>query len=128
MPWKVKWLIKSSILKKVLDLDKNKVIAKDFTMVDNKIIRDGNSFNDAEMRLLAYYHSFCLDSKDYSSWNFLDKNVLKELNWSDGKLKRTKQTLKKKGMLLIEKISFDKYYYYIGKQAVSEYLAKKNAF
>ena len=117
-------LVKSSILHKVLDLSKNKVEIKDFTMVPNKILKD-KKYNDAEARLLFYYHSHIFENKESSTWNFYDERVLKELGWSEGKLKRTKKSLKVKGDLLVVKSGFDRYDYYIGKDAVNEYNKKK---
>lgn len=114
----------SSILKKVLDINKNKIELKDFTMVPNGILKDKN-YNDAEARLLFYYHSHTSDDNTYSKWNFYDEKVLDELGWSSGKLKRTKNSLKEKGDLLIVKSSFNSYDYYIGKKAIEDYKLNK---
>lgn len=94
-------------------------------MIPNTILKD-KKYNDAETRLLFYYHSHIFENKESGSWNFYDERVLKELGWGIGKLKRTKKSLKDKGQLLVVKVSFDKYDYYIGKEAVEEYKRKKD--
>lgn len=88
-------------------------------MFPNSLISD-SELNDAEVRLLLYYQSCTDRTNEYSSWNLYDKQVLKKLSWSQGKLKRTKSLLKEKKLLYIKQISFDKYDYYVGAQAVEQ--------
>ncbi len=91
-------------------------------MYPNDMIIDKN-LNDAEKVLMMYYQSHTGADSERSNWYFYDKKVIEELKWGKGKLARTKTTLKEKGLLYIKQISFEKYDYYIGSEAVEE--AKK---
>lgn len=110
-------MLVSIIHNKILDINKGEIKYERFTMIPNGLIKSAE-LNDAEKILIMYYHSHTGKDNEYSAWYFNDKTVLKELGWSEGKLKRTKASLKEKDMLYIQQATFDKYNYYVGKEAV----------
>lgn len=81
-----------------------------------------------EKVLLMYYSSFVNSKNGESTHLFRDKEVAKEMQTSMANIRRLKQGLSKKGYLLTIKQGYTQnYYYLIGKDAVNEYLAKKES-
>ena len=110
----------SSILKKIFDKDKRMERKVKYHFMDNGLVFDDN-FNDAEFRLLSYYQSFTDANGEKSKWDIFDEKTQKDLNWSHGKLARTKKKLKEKGYLYIVQVHATKYTYYFGKNAKEMY-------
>ncbi len=119
---KEKYLLSTSRVpnKKIKRVNKVKSEGNKSSIDTNYLLLNLGKHTDAELVLLLYLN-MNIGSLIY------DERVLKELGWSEGKLKRTKKSLKVKGDLLVVKSGFDRYDYYIGKEAVNEYNKKKES-
>ena len=87
--------------------------------MENNLAQSGKLLNDQEYRLLSYYQSFP------TSWTFHMDQMMDDLQWSKSKIERTRISLTKKGFLLIRRLPKNSFIYYIGANAVYEYLADK---
>ena len=114
-------MTKSSVLHFIFDMADKKLKAKGYYMMDNILTRD-SKFNDSEFRLLAYYQSFTDKTGTGSNvWNVFDTKTRKDLQWSKGKLDRTKRKLKDKGYLAVRQVGATNYQYFFGRDAVKDY-------
>ena len=96
-------------------------------MIGKEIIVN-SELTAGEKVLLMYYSSFVNSKNGESTHLFRDKEVAKEMQTSMANIRRLKQGLSKKGYLLTIKQGYTQnYYYLIGKDAVNEYLAKKES-
>ena len=109
-------------------LDKNGIPKEErFGMIGKEIIVN-SELTAGEKVLLMYYSSFVNSKNGESTHLFRDKEVAKEMQTSVANIRRLKQGLSKKGYLLTIKQGYTQHYYYlIGKDAVNEYLAKKES-
>lgn len=92
---------------------------KKYFKMSNTLAQRGKSMTDQEFRLLSYYSSFP------TSWTFQMTKMIKDLLWSESKIKRTRLSLQENGFLLIRRLPKNEFIYYIGKKAVKEYLVDK---
>ena len=118
-------MLSGSLLKAVFCMNEKTIKKVRYVQMNRDILGDRN-YNDAEVRLLSYYHGFLNSSSSTSNININDKMTLKALGWGDNKLERTKKKLKDKGMLLVVQVGYLDYDYYIGEEAVKEGLMKNS--
>lgn len=87
--------------------------------ISNILAQKGALVSDQEFRLLSYYSSFP------TSWAFRMEKITADLGWSESKVERARLSLQRNGYLLIRRLPKNEFIYYIGKNAVREYLVDK---
>lgn len=93
--------------------------SKGYFKMDNDLAKYAKYLDDSEFRLLSYYQAHS------TSWTFRTTTITEDLSWSTSKLERVRSSLQTKGYLFIRRLPNNEFIYYIGRQAVLDYLRDK---